>query len=262
MRQSQQAENQKKRERFVKGLDRWKMKTLKHLTKILKRAEELSEDKCCDNHEITLMKCEAQKSSQHLNLLTYGFYKLFNSIEMITHDGSCKLDVLMSRLMKLVMHNTYYFKFHENSLASAMKKSLAFHGLTPREGVERAELLTMYKQEFDKCAVCLETYKDNDKVAILTCRHHCHSNCLSQWFIKTTSSSLGPRSLKSLDFELQKLWLIGKTRNQCAKAGCEIVERIKNETRSLNVCPICRSNPLGTDFSNESVAAYLRLSKC
>lgn len=33
----------------------------------------------------------------------------------------------------------------------------------------------------DECSICLETYKINDKILNLNCRHGYHKDCLSEW---------------------------------------------------------------------------------
>ena len=35
-----------------------------------------------------------------------------------------------------------------------------------------------------ECVICLENYKKEDKISILSCNHYYHTNCLNEWLKK------------------------------------------------------------------------------
>uniref|UniRef100_A0A3B1ISR1 Ring finger protein 150a n=1 Tax=Astyanax mexicanus TaxID=7994 RepID=A0A3B1ISR1_ASTMX len=65
---------------------------------------------------------------------------------------------------------------NQRRLGDAAKKAISkLQVRTIRKGDKETE------SEFDNCAVCIETYKPNDVVRILPCRHVFHKNCVDPW---------------------------------------------------------------------------------
>ncbi|XP_059903608.1 RING finger protein 150-like [Gadus macrocephalus] len=60
-------------------------------------------------------------------------------------------------------------------------------GDAAKKAISRLEVRTIKKgdkeidSEFDSCAVCIESYKPNDVVRILPCRHLFHKHCIDPW---------------------------------------------------------------------------------
>ncbi|KAE8300294.1 RING finger protein 150 Precursor [Larimichthys crocea] len=65
---------------------------------------------------------------------------------------------------------------NQRRLGDAAKKALSkLQVRTIKKGDEETE------SDFDNCAVCIESYKPNDVVRILPCRHVFHKHCVDPW---------------------------------------------------------------------------------
>lgn len=248
-----------KSEKLKKDLAKWKNKSLKGLTNLLSQIEDmnhsLNSPELDFDNENNKMKLEALNSSKHINLITYAFYKLFNSIEMITHETPCKIDLIMTRIMQFVLKGTYYFTYNKSGSPNNMMKALAYKGVNTSLCLEKCELSDEYNNNFDCCSICLEGYEVGDKIALLPCRHHCHSQCVSKWILKNANSSIKPSSMKVLDKAFSMISQPTSPPDEIKLAEYSI----KKELSHINCCPMCRSNLVDLEFSQESVSAYTSL---
>lgn len=50
------------------------------------------------------------------------------------------------------------------------------------DDVELRFIETMSKRKEDNCTICLEEFKDDDKLVTTSCMHLFHEQCLEKWF--------------------------------------------------------------------------------
>uniref|UniRef100_A0A452VK39 Ring finger protein 130 n=1 Tax=Ursus maritimus TaxID=29073 RepID=A0A452VK39_URSMA len=65
------------------------------------------------------------------------------------------------------------------SQGSVIRKVLSVQGARQLEG--SAQCVKETDPDFDHCAVCIESYKQNDVVRILPCKHVFHKSCVDPW---------------------------------------------------------------------------------
>ncbi|XP_040179755.1 E3 ubiquitin-protein ligase RNF128 isoform X2 [Rana temporaria] len=88
----------------------------------------------------------------------------------------------------------------------------------------------------DSCAVCIETYKANDVVRVLTCNHFFHKNCIDPWLLEHRTCPMCKCDiLKSLGIaaeedESDNAMVIASVSNELQRSAVQV----DDETRSDN----------------------------
>ncbi|KAL7864005.1 hypothetical protein AOLI_G00154250 [Acnodon oligacanthus] len=119
----------------------------------------------------------------HITIGTRNLQKFVSRTSVVFVSISFIILMIIS-LAWLVFYYIQRFRYanardrNQRRLGDAAKKAISqLQVRTIRKGDQETE------SDFDNCAVCIESYKPNDVVRILPCRHLFHKGCVDPWLV-------------------------------------------------------------------------------
>ncbi|KAL7859077.1 hypothetical protein SRHO_G00142240 [Serrasalmus rhombeus] len=118
----------------------------------------------------------------HITIGTRNLQKFVSRTSVVFVSISFIILMIIS-LAWLVFYYIQRFRYanardRNRRLGDAAKKAISqLQVRTIRKGDQETE------SDFDNCAVCIESYKPNDVVRILPCRHLFHKGCVDPWLV-------------------------------------------------------------------------------
>ena len=88
--------------------------------------------------------------------------------------------------LKQYTHHVYTTRFQHSINESYYNYKIChFYGLDERAGARSGLLQDLYfnsnKANFFECGICMDVFRENEKVQKLSCGHIFHKECLNQW---------------------------------------------------------------------------------
>ena len=98
--------------------------------------------------------------------------------------GSCLLIMLVSYLCK-----HYFNVLHKNKVSTVVKLVRDWRksrrGRLSRRKLNQLPIIKFNREQhaqvFECCAICLEDFKNGDKIRELPCKHGYHKSCIDPW---------------------------------------------------------------------------------